>query len=121
MEAAPHPGPRPEVFAFPFAEAAAARAAIDAAADELRALLAAHEDAVAGARVGFEGETREHFDRGFAQLMGEVDQGVAALRAQSAALADDMDEARRRRERSLDELAEWTRADDAHMATPTRR
>lgn len=116
MEAVPHPGPRPEVFAFPFAEAAAARAAMEAAADELRGLLAVHSDAVAGVRIGFEGETREHFDRGFAQLMAEVEHALAQLRAQSHALADDIDDADRRREHSLDALADWTRADAAHRA-----
>lgn len=120
MEAVPHPGPRPEAFAFPFAAAAAARAAIDAAADELGGLIAVHSDAVAVARVRFEGETRRHFDRGFAELLGEVQHGLAGLRAQSDALGDDLDEARRHREHSLDALAGWTHADQAHVATTLR-
>lgn len=116
MEAVPHPGPRPAAFAFPFAEAAAARSAIDAAAADLRGLLAVHSDAVTVARVGFEGETRRHFDRGFTQLMAEVDRGLGALRASSDALADDIDEAHRRREHSVDALADWTRAEESFEA-----
>jgi len=115
MEAVSHPGPRPDAFAFPFAQAATARSAIDTAAADLRGILAVHSDAVGVARVGFEGQAREHFDRGFAQLMAEVDRGLVDLRTQSDTLADDIDEARRR-EHSLDALADWTRTGEAYAA-----
>lgn len=112
---APHPGPRPEEFRFPFDEAEDALAAIEDAGAEVRAMVSAHEDAVVGARVDFEGETRAGFDQGFEQLMGEAEDGRRRLEAQYDELADDVATARLRREASLDERAEWERALDRYQ------
>lgn len=109
-EGAPDPGPRPEEFAFPFAEASAALAAIDRAVTELLAMIQVHEEAVDGARVDFEGETRRSFDRGFAELLAQVDGGVRRLEAQRDQLEGDIEEAHRLRDASLDAVTEWNRA-----------
>lgn len=106
----PDPGPRPEAFAFPFAAASAALAAVEEAVAELRATVAVHEDAIVAARVDFEGETRRGFDRGFAQLMGEIAATIGRLQVQSDHISDELAEARRRREASLDATAEWGQA-----------
>lgn len=111
---APHPGPQPDLFRFPFAEADDALAVIEDAGAELRAMLSAHDAAVVGARVDFEGETRDGFDAGFAQLMDEVDGGIQSLDAQRDQLADDIELAQRRQEASLDARADWDRAMDRH-------
>jgi len=106
----PDPGPRPEAFTFPFAAASAALAAIEEAVAELQAMVSAHDDAVGDARIDFEGETRRSFDRGFAQLMNRTDDRIRQLQAQRDDLADDIVEARRRREANLDATAEWGQA-----------
>lgn len=111
----PDPGPRPEAFAFPFVAASSALAAIEEAVAELQAMASVHDDAVAGAHVDFEGETRRSFDQGFAQLMSRADAGIRQLQAQRDQLADDIAEARRRREASLDATADWDQAMQRHQ------
>ncbi len=112
-EGVPDPGPRPEEFAFPFAEANAALAAIDQAVTELLALIRVHEEAVIGARVDFEGETRRSFDRGFAELLAQVDGGVARLENQRDQLEGDIEQAHRLRDASLNAIADWNRTSSA--------
>jgi hypothetical protein len=108
----PHAGSRPDDFRFPFAEANAALAAIEDAVAELQAMVAVHEGAVAGARVDFEGETRTSFDQGFTTLLGQVDTGVRRLESQRDQLADDIDEAQRRRQDRLEAIGDWNCAMD---------
>lgn len=108
----PSPGSRPDDFRFPFAEANAALVAIEDAVAELQAMVAVHEGAVTGAHVDFEGETRTGFDQGFTALLGQVDAGVRRLESQHDQLADDIDEARRRRQDSLEAIGDWNRAMD---------
>ncbi len=106
----PDPGPRPEEFAFPFAEADAALAAIDQAVTELLGMIQVHEQAVGGARVDFEGETRRSFDRGFAELLAQADGGVRRLEDQRDQLEGDIEQAHRLRDASLHAIADWHRA-----------
>jgi len=103
-------GPRPEEFTFPFAEARAALVAIDDAVAALRELVDVHERAVAEVRVGFAGQTRVGFDRGFDDLIGRVRASASALEAQRDELEADLATARRRREQQLDAIAAWERA-----------
>lgn len=106
----PHLGARPEAFEFPFAAAGVALAAIEGAVVELRALLALHEDEAAGARVDFEGEARSGFDSGLQELMAEISALTARLQRQWDELSDEVAEARRRREASLDAAESWDQA-----------
>lgn len=105
-----HPGPRPEEFDFPFAQAAAALGAIEDAAAALADMVSAHERAVTDVRVNFAGQTRDGFDQGFAQLVDRARTAVMALETQRDQLEDDIAAARLRRDQQLDAIADWGRA-----------
>lgn len=110
VDGVPEPGPRPEEFEFPFVAAGVALAAIEEAVSELQAAVSVHEDAVVTARVDFEGETRHSFDEGFSDLLSRIGAGIRQLQAQREDLSDDITEARRRQEASIDATADWGQA-----------
>lgn len=103
----PHPGPLPEEFAFPFAEAQRALAAIDAAVQRSRATADCHGDAAAHAQVDFAGQTSDQFGSGSSQVGEALQRLAASLDADRDMLQDDIDTARRLRDASLDALALW--------------
>jgi hypothetical protein len=105
-----HPGPAPTEFRFPFAEAAAAQAAIDGLVDDIASMLSVHRSAVVSARVDFSGQTRQEFDAAFESVTGELDSAKSSLDADAAALEDAIATARIRRQSSLDAIAEHSRA-----------
>jgi len=89
---APHPGPRPEEFRFPFAEAARLIAACRDLADGLRGAERGVGSAYSQAQVDFAGQARAAADRGASQvgeqtlrLARRLDDQAADVEAQRAA------------------------------------
>lgn len=110
----PHPGPRPADFEFPFAEARAAIEALDACAERLVETVGTHRDAAAHARVDFEGDTRQEFDRTLQDTTEDLDRVVQRLREQAGDLEETVTLAEQRRQASLDAIASWDAALSAH-------
>lgn len=110
----PHPGPAPDAFAFPFAEARAVLATGAALEVGIAAVISRHGDAAGAVRAGFEGATREDFDRGLVEVTAGLDGDLLAVRDDLGAVEDDMALARQRREASLDAIADHRAALRAH-------
>ncbi len=103
----PHPGPRPEPLVFPFAAAHHAIAAIEAKTESLRSFLSEHGDALAEARVGFEGSVREGFDQAMDDGLADTGNCLHQLEADLDDLEQLVAEARRRAEARDGEIAAW--------------
>lgn len=105
----PHPGPRPDPFVFPFAEARAAQLAMEDLADDLTHLAAVHEREAADARRAWQGTTAFDFDRALAELLWRLRHCIAVLLAQADAVAATSAQARTRLEASEQEQRRWQR------------
>lgn len=110
----PHPGPAPAEFAFPFAEARSVLAAGVALEQGVAAIIDRHHAAAAIVRGGFEGATRTDFDSGLAEVTARLGGDLGVLRHDLAAVEDDVEVARRRRQASLDAIDEHAAAVEAH-------
>lgn len=112
----PHPGSQPELFEFPFAEAKVAMAEIDATMAALRSGIDRHASAATTAMVGFDGRTADEFRAALTRQLDALDAHVGALDRAFGDLEDDIAEARRRSEASLDARALWSREMDDYEA-----
>lgn len=112
----PHPGPQPELFEYPFAEAKAAMAEIDTTIAALTAGVAGHASAATDAMVGFQGRAAGAFQSALAAQLDAVEAHVRALDDVLTQLEADVAEAGRRREASLDARALWNRRMDDYQA-----
>lgn len=112
-----HPGPQPELFEFPFAEAKTAMTQIEATMGALSEGVDRHASAASAAVVGFEGRTAREFQSALARQLDAVTAHVGALDRALSDLEDDVAEARRRAEASLDARALWSREMDDYEAS----
>lgn len=115
----PDPGPQPELFEFPFSEAKAAMAEIDATIVALTAGIAGHARAANDAMVDFQGGTARKFQAALAGQLDAVEAHVRALEDILAELEADVAEAQRRLDASVDARALWSREMDNYEAALT--
>lgn len=111
-----HPGPRPELFEFPFAEATAALDAIEDLVDDLVRLEQRQGDASAAIRVGWEGLTASGFEHHTGVALDRLRGEVRALRHQADQLRADLATARARRDASIEARHAWQRRHAAWRA-----